>query len=72
MTTSRELTRAFLLAASVAVVVSLPSIGNGFVLDDVGVIQQNEIVHRASFVELIRSTYWPPEKGGAMWRPAAL
>lgn len=72
MTTSRELTRAFLLAASVAVVVSLPSIGNGFVLDDVGVIQQNEIVHRGSFVELIRSTYWPPEKGGAMWRPAAL
>jgi Flp pilus assembly protein TadD len=68
----RELIFVFLLAASVALLVSLPSIGNGFVLDDVGVIQENETVHELSLGRLVTSTYWPVDKGGAMWRPAAL
>lgn len=72
MMTRRELTRAFLLAGSVAVLVSLPSIQNGYVLDDVWVIQENEIVHDASLGKLVTSTYWPPERGEAMWRPVAL
>jgi Flp pilus assembly protein TadD len=72
MMTRRGLARAFVLAASVAVLVSLPSIRNGYVLDDVWVIQDNEIVHDGSLSELVTSTYWPPERGGAMWRPVAL
>jgi protein O-mannosyl-transferase len=52
-----------LLAAALA----LPSLGNGFVYDDVLVIQQNPLVHGlAHSAEIWRSSYWP---AGLLYRP---
>lgn len=52
-----------LLAAAVA----LPSLGNGFVYDDVLVIQQNPLVHGlAHSADLWHSSYWP---AGLLYRP---
>ncbi len=63
---------ACLVSAAAAVVVTLPSVTNGFVYDDVWVVQQNDVVHNLQLKELLQSTYWPQNRGGAMWRPAAL
>ncbi|UCG86803.1 MAG: tetratricopeptide repeat protein [Gemmatimonadota bacterium] len=56
----------------VAVLIAAPSIRNGFVFDDVGVIEENEIVHQLELGRLVTSPYWPPDRGSAMWRPLAL
>ncbi len=63
-------TLAVLIPAAVAVLVALPSIGNGFVYDDNWVIEGHEVVHSLSAPgELLRAPYWP---GGVIWRPVAL
>ena len=56
----------------VALAVAAPSVRNGFVFDDVGVIAENEIVHQLEFGRLVTAPYWPPDRGSAMWRPLAL
>jgi tetratricopeptide (TPR) repeat protein len=56
----------------VALAVAAPSVGNGFVFDDVGVIAENEIVHQLDLARLVTAPYWPPDRGSAMWRPLAL
>ncbi|MFQ5703390.1 MAG: hypothetical protein ACE5HT_05135 [Gemmatimonadales bacterium] len=61
-----------ILASTVALVVALPSIVNGFVYDDVWIIQQNDVVHTLDLKALVTSSYWPPDRGGAMWRPGTL
>ena len=63
---------ACLVSAVAAVIVTLPSVTNGFVYDDVWIVQRNEVVHDHHLKELLQSTYWPENRGGAMWRPAAL
>jgi Flp pilus assembly protein TadD len=57
---------------AVALLVAAPSVGNGFVFDDVGVIEENEIVHSLDLGRLVTSPYWPPDRGSAMWRPLGL
>jgi Flp pilus assembly protein TadD len=61
-----------LVAAAVAVCVALPSLLNGFVYDDVWIVERNEVVHHLDFVELLSSPFWPEERGDVMWRPVAL
>jgi tetratricopeptide (TPR) repeat protein len=64
--------RVTVLACVIALIVAVPSIRNGYVFDDVGVIAENEIVHHLDFGRLVTTPYWPPERGSAMWRPLAL
>ena len=63
---------ACLVSAAAAVMVTLPSVTNGFVYDDVWIVQQNDVVHNLDLKELLQSPYWPHNRGGAMWRPVAL
>ena len=68
----RDLQAIVLVTAGVALLVALPSIVNGFVYDDVWIIERNDIVHSLRLRELLTSPYWPAERGGAMWRPVSL
>lgn len=53
-----------------AVAASVTSIGNGFALDDVHIIALNERIHSvAGWHNVFVDSYWPPEKGGALYRP---
>ena len=67
-----ELAKIFLICAAVAVVVALPSLINGFVYDDVWIVERNEVVHDIDISALISSPFWPEDRGGVMWRPLAL
>jgi len=52
---------------ALAAVVALPSLANGFVYDDVLIIQQNPLVHGlARSAEIWHSSYWP---SGLLYRP---
>jgi tetratricopeptide (TPR) repeat protein len=70
--TGRNLAKVSILCAAVAVVVALPSLINGFVYDDVWIVESNEVVHNLDVGELLSSPFWPEDRGGVMWRPVAL
>jgi tetratricopeptide (TPR) repeat protein len=62
-----------LVAGLVALIVASPSIVNGFVFDDVWIIEQHEVVHELNLSELLTASYWPPaQEHVAMWRPVTL
>ena len=64
---------ATLAAAATAVLVALPSIVNGFVYDDVWIVQDREVVHSLRPLgELLAAPFWPEARGGYMWRPTTL
>jgi tetratricopeptide (TPR) repeat protein len=71
-TSSAELRNAAIIAVGAALIVALPSIVNGFAYDDQWIIVQNETVHSFRLGELLRSPFWPEDRGAAMWRPLAL
>lgn len=55
------------VVAALAAAMALPSLGNGFVYDDVLVVLQNPLVHGLSHSrELWHSSYWP---AGLLYRP---
>ncbi len=46
---------------------------NGFVYDDVWIVEQREAVHQLSDLgELVSEPFWPEERGAALWRPVTL
>lgn len=56
--------------ALLAVLASVTGLRNGFALDDVHIIFENQRLH--SLVEawrLFGQTYWPPEEGASLYRP---
>ena len=56
---------AFLVAAS--------ALRNGFALDDVHIILENNRVHSlSSFWQLFGQTYWPVEHGASLYRPLTM
>ncbi len=64
---------AILATAATAVLVALPSIVNGFVYDDVWMVQDREVVHSLRPLgELLTAPLWPESRGGSMWRPTTL
>jgi hypothetical protein len=53
-----------------AVAASLTGIGNGFALDDVMIIADNERIHSlSSAFRVFGESYWPPEAGASLYRP---
>ncbi len=68
--TARSYVVVAFISAAVAVLVALPSVTNGFVYDDVWIIERHDVVHSLdSFGTLLTAPYWP---GGVIWRPVAL
>jgi hypothetical protein len=65
--------RAALLAAAVAAVVYLPSLGNRFTLDDGAIVERNPAAHSVgAAVAAFGRTYWPPEHAAGQWRPLVI
>jgi hypothetical protein len=55
------------------VVVALPSVRNGFVLDDRWVVSERPLLrHPPSLAALVAEPYWPAAFQGALWRPTVL
>ena len=70
MTLGRFLARPGVLVAGLALAASASGLGNGFVYDDVPIIQQNPVVHNPQSVGRIWTTpYWP---AGLLYRPVTL
>lgn len=58
------------LVAALALAASVRSLGNGFALDDVPIILQNQRVHSLGGAwQLLGQTYWPPDYGSSLYRP---
>jgi protein O-mannosyl-transferase len=56
-----------------AVAASATSITNGFAFDDVYIIETNKAIHSlARWWELAVGSYWPPERGGDLYRPLTM
>jgi hypothetical protein len=56
-----------------AVLASITSITNGFALDDVHIIFENDRVHSLSNLpHLFVETYWPPIEGASLYRPLTM
>ena len=56
--------------AGLALAASARSVVNGFALDDVPIIAENEAIHSlANFPQLLIQAYWPPEFGSSLYRP---
>ena len=66
--------RALLVVAVVAVATYAPSVRNGFAGDDGQIIVNNPLVHgwAGAGPAAFRSPYWPPQFGGALYRPLAI
>jgi len=63
--------RAYAAVLGVALAASVTSLGNGFVFDDVRVIQQDERVHSLSRLpELLAGPYWSRDYANSAYRPA--
>ena len=61
---------AALAIALLAALASLTGLQNGFALDDVHIIVQNVRMHSlSSAMNVFGESYWPPDKGGALYRP---
>ena len=61
---------AFLTVAALAVLASLSGLQNGFALDDVHIIVENNRVHALSHAwQFFGQTYWPPDEGASLYRP---
>lgn len=59
-----------LAVVAVALVASAGSLGNGFAMDDVPIIQDNAVLHgTASWWHRFAESYWPPARGGGLYRP---
>jgi hypothetical protein len=55
---------------ALALAASATGVTNGFAFDDTHVIAANNAVHSlARWWELFTQSYWPPEKGGDLYRP---
>jgi len=55
---------------ALALAASVSSVTNGFAFDDTHIIVGNEAVHSVTrWWELFAQSYWPPEKGGDLYRP---
>src|SRR5688572_7481768 len=53
-----------------AIAASISGITNGFALDDVHIIVENDRVHSlANAWRVFVQTYWPPEEGSSLYRP---
>jgi hypothetical protein len=53
-----------------AVAASITGIGNGFALDDIAIIVQNDRIHSLDGIgRLLTDSYWPPEAGSSLYRP---
>jgi len=64
---------AMLLVAALALGAAASGWNNGFALDDVHIIFENNRVHHLSeFWRLFGQTYWPPEEGAALYRPLTM
>ncbi len=54
----------------------LPSVRNGYVLDDTAIVRDNPVVMEMRLGEALRAPYWPPVEGvvqgAANWRPLAM
>ena len=62
--------RLYLTVALCALVPHLPSLWNGFAMDDLYIIVWNPVVHSGQGVwRAFVSPYWPPDYGGWMYRP---
>lgn len=69
---SRSPTAAALVTGLLAVVVYLNSLGNGFALDDVPIVLENDAIHQLSELpEALELSYWGEERGrgSGLWRP---
>jgi protein O-mannosyl-transferase len=65
--------RAAWIAAGVAALVYLPSLGNGFALDDGTIVQRNPAAHSIrTAVAAFDSSYWPPRNDAGQWRPLVI
>jgi tetratricopeptide (TPR) repeat protein len=63
--------RAYALVLGVALAASASSLANGFVFDDVRVIQQDERVHSLRHLPgLLAGPYWSPDYANRNYRPA--
>lgn len=64
---------AWISVIGLAVAASVTSVTNGFAFDDVHIILSNDRVHSlARWWELFAASYWPPEKGGDLYRPLTI
>ncbi|HEU4563361.1 MAG TPA: hypothetical protein VFS05_01885, partial [Gemmatimonadaceae bacterium] len=62
-----------LLVALVAMLVYANAVGNGFALDDGGVIARNALVkHPSGFWRAFVTPYWPPPLPGGQYRPLGI
>jgi hypothetical protein len=65
--------RLYLAVVLCAVIPSLPSLWNGFAMDDLYIIVWNPLVHSIEGVWMgFGAPYWPPDLGGQMYRPLPL
>jgi hypothetical protein len=64
---------AMLLVAAFALGAACSGWNNGFALDDVHIIFENQRVHHLTGAwQLFGQTYWPPEEGAALYRPLTM
>jgi hypothetical protein len=64
---------AWIAIAVLAVLASLTGLRNGFALDDVHIIFENNRVHALTDAwRLFGQTYWPPEEGASLYRPLTM
>lgn len=64
---------AWISVIGLAVAASVTSVTNGFAFDDVHIILLNDRVHSlARWWELFAGSYWPPDKGGDLYRPLTM
>ena len=58
------------LVIAIALAATATSLGNGFVLDDVVIVEKNAAVHSlTNWWQLFATSYWPLERGGGLYRP---
>ena len=70
LTSSRRL---YAIVAACAVVVHLGALWNRWAMDDVTIIALNSLIHSPSGIwRTFAQPYWPPDFGGAMYRPLVI